>query len=58
MIQSAKFISNAKAIAQLLFLIYEDSKQLTLRKEQKFQPGDLGQFKVVRCTGTLFHSLR
>jgi hypothetical protein len=24
----------------------------------KVPTGDLGQFKVVRCTGTLFHSLR
>jgi hypothetical protein len=35
MIQSAKFTSNATAIAHLLCLIFEDSKQPTLRMEQK-----------------------
>ena len=37
MIQSAKFTSNATAIAHLLCLIFEDSKQPALRAEQEFQ---------------------
>jgi hypothetical protein len=37
MIQRAKFTSNAKAIAHLLFLDFRKLEALTLRKEQKFQ---------------------
>ena len=48
MIQSAKFISNAVAMARLPFLIFEDS---TPTKPKKFQRKASRQFAIISHSG-------